>query len=252
MSKSKFGALWREGKTLWGAWLMLSDSVAAEAIAHVGYDYVCVDTQHGLMDYAGVLPILQALNLANTVSFVRVPANTADQIGKYLDAGAMGVVIPQVNTVEEAEQAVAAAFYPPQGQRSFGPMRPSIRQGLSYYQNAINEVMVIPQIETAEALENLELILAVPGIDMVYVGPIDLRISMGLSPTLDGDEPEFLAAIETIVTACQEAGVMAAIHADGAALAKKRQEQGFRMITAATDFGVLQQGMIKTLQALSG
>ncbi len=250
MSKSKFGALWREGKTVWGAWLMLGNSITAEMVGYCGYDYVCIDTQHGLIDYTVALGMLQALNLANTVPLVRVGANSEQEIGKFLDAGAMGIIIPQVNAVEDAERAVEAVFYPPRGKRSFGPMRPSLRQGMSYYQNVNNEVVVIPQIETAEALDNLELILALPRIDMIYVGPADLRISMGLSPAMDGEEPEFVEAIDLIVRACQEADVIPAIHAENTDLCHKREDQGFRMITAVADFGMLQAGMKAQLHAV--
>jgi 4-hydroxy-2-oxoheptanedioate aldolase len=151
-----------------------------------------------------------------------------------LDAGALGVIIPMVNSVEEAERAVAACRYTPAGTRSFGPLGANVRYGAGYAASANELVACIPMIETRQAVEALDDILAVPGIDAVYVGPADLSLTYGLPPAADNPGDPFQGALATVVAACQRHGVVPGVHAN-TALAPARHATGFRMITVGFD-----------------
>ena len=178
-------ATWAQGEPAYGAWLSLPDAHAAETMAQAGFDYLCVDMQHGVIGYAEAVHMLRAIGTGDSTPFVRVPWNEPGIIGKMLDAGAYGIIIPMVNTPDEAADAVAACRYAPAGRRSYGPNRVAYYAGADYYQHADREIACIPMIETAGAVECLDDILAVPGIDAVYVGPADLSITLGLPPRTD-------------------------------------------------------------------
>jgi 4-hydroxy-2-oxoheptanedioate aldolase len=165
---------------------------------------------------------------------VRVPWNEPGIIGKCLDAGARAVIIPMVNTREQAEAAVSACRYAPTGARSYGPIRVSRQEGPDYFANANADTAVIPMIETREALANLDDILSVPGVDAIYVGPADLSISLGIEPGNNDGNPLFDDAYATILAACERHGVVPGCHAT-AALATRRVEQGFRLVTVHND-----------------
>ena len=234
--------LWNDGGTALGAWISLREPVLAESAAMSGYDYVCIDMQHGLSDYDDVVGMLQAMARLPTVPIVRVPWNEQGIIGRVLDAGAMGVIIPMVNSPDEARRAVEACRYSPGGSRSFGPLVATSRYGPDYLARPNELVACIPMIETTQAVEAVDDILAVPGIDAVYVGPADLSITYGLPPGVDNSDDVFVKALETIVASCQSHGVVPGIHSS-AALAGKRHGGGFRMITVGNDAGAAMQGL---------
>lgn len=224
---------WARGTAL-GAWLFLREPLAAETASKAGYDYVCVDMQHGLAELSETLVLLQAISLGPAVPIVRVPWNEPGIIGRVLDGGAMGVVVPMVNSAADAERAVAACRYAPRGARSMGPISAMTRYGPGYFGAADDAVACIPMIETAEALEHIDDILTVPGVDAVYVGPADLSVSLGLPPGMDHDDPVFTGALAAVLAACDRHGVVPGVHAD-AALAAKRASAGFRMVTVGFD-----------------
>ena len=226
--------LWNDGATTLGGWLSLREPILAEAAGSSGYDYVCIDMQHGLADYEQTVVLLHALARTPTVPIVRVPWNEQGIIGRVLDAGAMGVIIPMVNSVEEARRAVAACRYAPIGARSFGPLAAGVRHGGGYYGSANDLVACIPMIETRQAVEAIDDILGVEGIDAVYIGPADLSITYGLPPAMDNPGEPFDGALATVVAACQRHGVVPGIHS-AASLAAKRHGGGFRMITVSSD-----------------
>jgi 4-hydroxy-2-oxoheptanedioate aldolase len=227
-------ALWKTGAAAHGAWLSIPSALSAEVVARSGFDYVCIDLQHGLVGYESAVQMLQAINLGASAPVVRVPWNEPGIIGRMLDAGALSIIVPMVNSPAEARAAVAACRYAPAGARSFGPVRAFMQEGARYFATANAEVACIPMIETLQALERLDAILDVPGIDAVYVGPADLSITLGLPPGNNDDRPEFVAALERVVAACRARGIVPGIHAS-AALAARRREQGFRMITVSAD-----------------
>ncbi len=156
---------WRRGEQTIGCWLSLANSYTAEAISKLGFDWVCIDMQHGLIDYSDLTSMLPAISSSDATPLVRVPWNEPYEIMKALDAGAYGVIVPMVNNREEAAQAVAACRYPPDGTRSFGPIRAALYAGNGYAQEANDQLACIAMIETVEGIENDEEIVATPGLD---------------------------------------------------------------------------------------
>jgi len=242
---------WSEGPAL-GAWLFLREPLTAESAARMGYDYVCIDLQHGYASQVDALAMIQAAASAGAIPVVRVAWNDPTSIGHSLDAGALAVIVPMVNNAEQAARAVAACRYAPEGIRSFGALAALDRYSGDYVQQANASVCCIPMIETAEAVENLDEILSVPGIDGIYVGPVDLSLTLGLPPLTDHADERFVSAIDRILDACARHGVVAGIHAD-ADLAPKWSAKGFRMITVGYDRTPMLAGMkADLLKARSG
>ena len=240
---------WREGRVTYGAWLSVPSAFSAEVMAHQGYDWLCIDMQHGVIDYQTAVTMLQAISTTDTIPFVRAPWNEPGIIGKMLDAGAYGAIIPMVNTREQAEAAVGACRYVPDGYRSYGPVRAAYYAGADYANHANEEIACIPMIETAEAVSRLDEILGVPGIDAVYVGPADLSLTLGLPPRMDHDDQSFQDARLAIAKACGDRGITAGIHAS-AALASKHVEAGYRMITISSDVGSMATGAAQDLRSV--
>jgi 4-hydroxy-2-oxoheptanedioate aldolase len=241
---------WGRGETALGAWISLREPLAVQMACSAGYDYVCIDMQHGLADYRDVVALLQAAARTESTPLVRVPWNEPGIIGRVLDAGALGVIIPMVNSPEEARQAVAACRYPPDGARSFGPLTAASTYGGGYVGRANRDIACIPTIETRQAVESIDDILAVPGIDAIYVGPADLSFSYGMPPALDNTGDPFDTAMTTIVEACGRHGVVPGVHAS-ARLAAERREAGFRMITVGGDASGLAVGLRQDLVTAS-
>lgn len=241
---------WAAGGETLGFWLTAPSAATAEMIARFPVDYVCIDTQHGVADYGSAVGLIQAIELGGNVPIVRVPWNEPGIIGKMLDAGAHGVIVPMINTREQAEAVVRAARYAPDGARSWGPVLASMRRP-DNRTFATDHVAVIPMIETVEAIANLDEILSTPGVDAIYVGPADLAISLGLGPSGNDGNPVFDDALATIVAACRRHGVVPGIHATGS-VTPRRREQGFRLITVGTDVGAIQAGLTNDLAAARG
>ncbi len=251
MRENTLKSAWHDGQPTLGLWLANADPVAVEQLGAVGYDYLCLDLQHGLIDYADVVPALQAQQRSSSIPIARAPWNEPGIIGKLLDAGVMGVIIPMVNTVAEAEQAVAACRYAPMGSRSFGPTRAASALGPDYYGDANATIACIPMIETVTALENLDDIAKVPGIDAIYVGPADLGISLGLGPGSDNADPSFQEALSHILSACEANGLAPGIHSVPG-LVQTRLEQGFKMVTVTSDLGAVTDGARSALTVARG
>jgi 4-hydroxy-2-oxoheptanedioate aldolase len=249
MLNTRMREVWARGEVAFGSWCAFGNIGVAESIAAVDYDFNCIDTQHGGAGYETSLELLNVIDRGVGTPTVRVPWNEPGIIGKTLDAGANAVIVPMVNTVEQAQAAVSYALYNPRGVRSWGPARADMRQS-GYTPETANEANVlIPMIETTEAMRNLDDILAVDGVDAIYVGPADLSITLGLPPGNNDDEPAFTEALEYIVDRCNNAGVVAGIHSTPA-LSALRVEQGFRMITVGHD-SVLLRAALSTALATS-
>lgn len=244
--------LWQQGRPALGGWLTIPSSFSAEIFAHAGFDWVCIDMQHGLIDYAAAVHLLQAISTTPATPVVRVPWNEPGIIMKALDAGAMGVIVPMVNSRAEAEAAVAACRYAPRGMRSYGPVRAVYYAGRDYFTHADQEVACILMIETKEALQNLEGILSVPGVDAAYVGPADLSVSLGLPPASDHDDPAFTEAIASVLDACRRLRVVPGAHAGSPATARKRLQQGFLLVEMCDDASVLARTAAADLRAVRG
>src|SRR5918997_5730131 len=183
-------ATWAGGRTVFGLWMTVPGSVGAEILAGAGVDYVCVDQQHGVIDYDAMVPMFQAIRAEGPAPITRVLSNDPFLIMKALDAGAWGVIVPLVNDTEDAARAVAACRYPPQGVRSYGPVRAARVIGSRDPEDLAGEVLCIVMVETREGLERVEEIAATPGLDGLYIGPSDLALSLGLTPTLEIMEGE--------------------------------------------------------------
>ncbi|MDE0169040.1 MAG: aldolase/citrate lyase family protein [bacterium] len=232
MRPNPLRARWAAGEPAIGGWLTIPNQLTAEVTAAADLDYICIDMQHGLIDYSDVLRMLTAVTASGVTPIVRVPENSIANISTVLDAGAIGVIVPLVNTVAEAASVVAACRYPPLGERSYGATRAAAVEGPDYYDRANDEVVCIPMIETVEAVDDLDGILSIPGIDVAYVGPSDLSISMGYWPGTTA--APFLAMLDRIVEACDRHGVVPAIQASPSTAAD-RLARGFRMVTVVTD-----------------
>lgn len=225
-----------------GYWAVLDAPVATERIGRLGYDYVALDAQHGLLGYSGVLAGLMAVDAGHTaVGMVRVEENSPVAIGKALDAGAVGVIVPLVDTAEDAAAAVAAAKYPPLGNRSYGPMRSALRIG-PVPAEANAATLVFAMIETPDGLANVAEICATEGLDGIYVGPSDLTITVGGKYPGDPDVQEaFGEALATVAAAAAAAGVAAGIHTAAGEVAAQRLSQGYTFATVASDLTHLEQ-----------
>jgi 4-hydroxy-2-oxoheptanedioate aldolase len=235
MRKNHVLQAWREDKGTIGAWISIDSAFVAETMAHAGFDWMCLDMQHGMLDYEDVKHMLPAISTTNTVPIVRVPWNEPYEIMKALDAGAYGVIVPLVNNREEAERAVSACRYPPDGMRSFGPARAAMYAGKGYVEEANNEIACIVMIETAEALENLDDILSTPGVDAAYIGPNDLAYALGLKPVGDNNEPKHIETVTHILETARKHGVAAGIQTGSLEFTQRYLNQGFHMVTLGSD-----------------
>lgn len=235
-----FASKLRAREQLIGYWVVLDAPAATERIARAGYDYVTLDGQHGQLAFRGLLDGLTAIDaggaLGNgTVGLVRVEANHPTPICRALDAGAVGVIVPLVNTPEEAALAVQAARYPPAGIRSYGPGRAVLRVGPAPA-DANETIAVIAMIETAAGLENVAGICATPGLDGIYVGPSDLGLAVGARFPGDPEASEvFEEALVTIAAAAEKAGVAAGIHCRDGASVRQRLTEGYTFASVASD-----------------
>lgn len=227
--------LWDENRPALNAWLTIPNAWTAELVAAQGFDAVTIDLQHGLADDATALAMLQAISTTSAAPLVRLPWNEPAAIMRALDTGAWGVICPMVNSRAEAEAFAGACRYPPRGYRSYGPTRAAVYAGEAYFARANDEVVALALIETAEGLANAAAILATPGLDGVYIGTVDLSLSLGLAGLGDLDDPVLSEAVEHILTLARQHGRVAGMHARSAAEAKELAARGFNLITVVTD-----------------
>jgi 4-hydroxy-2-oxoheptanedioate aldolase len=245
-------AAWAEHRTAFGLWMTVPGSIGAEILAGAGVDYVCVDQQHGVIDYDSMVPMFQAIRAEGPAPITRVLSNDAFLIMKALDAGAWGVIVPLVNNTEDAARAVAACRYPPEGMRSYGPVRAAGVIGSRDPEELGGEVLCLVMVETREALERVEEIAATPGLDGIYIGPSDLALSLGLPPTLEVTEGEHVRAVERIRETCHRVGIAAGIHAPAGEWARKHAETGFDVVTVATDAALLRSAALREVTVARG
>ena len=232
-------ATWRKGGQTVGGWLSIGNGYTAETMSNLGFDYLCVDLQHGMLSYDDLKYMLPAISNYDSIPFVRVPWNEPYEIMKALDAGAYGVIVPMVNNRDEALQAVDSCRYPPDGHRSFGPIRAAMYGGRGYVSEANSQIACIVMIETEDGIENLEEIVTTPGLDGVYIGPSDLAYALGLSPTSGSRDDKHKATVARILAACQEHGVAAGIHTGSLEQTLDYLNQGFNLVTLGTDSAFL-------------
>jgi 4-hydroxy-2-oxoheptanedioate aldolase len=237
---NKLKEVWKSGKAAVNGWLAIPSGFSAEVMAQCGFTSITVDMQHGVQDYQSMVQCFQAMQAHPVTPLVRVPWNEPGIVGKVLDGGAMGVICPMISTKAEAEALVSYAKYPPRGARSNGPIRAAMYGEASAYQTIANdEILIIPMIETQEAIDNIDGILDVPGIGGIYIGPSDLGFSLGLKPMLDREEPEIFPIYEKLVAATGKRGQFAGIHNATGAYAARMIAMGFRFVTLANDSGLM-------------
>jgi 4-hydroxy-2-oxoheptanedioate aldolase len=242
--------MWRDGRWVTLGWLSVSHGFTAEVMARQGFDALCVDMQHGLTDMANLWPMLQAISQTETVPVVRVPWNDPATIMKALDLGAYGIIVPLVNTAEDAARAVAAGRYPPVGMRSSGPVRAVHYGGADYLAQANGEIVVMAMIETKEGLANLDAICATPGLDAVYIGPADLSFALGMAPRGDNPDPVHLATCDRILETAHKHRIKACMHCASAAFAAGAVKRGFDLIMLTSDLASMIAGARRQLDDL--
>lgn len=242
---------WRAKESSLGVWSNLPDIHMAEMLSRMDLDWICFDLQHGLMDYSDLTRLLPAITGVDTTPLVRVAANQPDQIGKALDAGAQGVIVPMVNTAEDARRAVSACRYPPMGTRSCGPMRDAMLEGMNYLATANGQVACLVMIETEEGLRNLEEIAAVEGVDGLFVGPMDLCYGLGLAPGSFND-PAFVSAIADILKACETNNLASGMFGYNAEMAANSIKNGFDFASIGTDISFIRAGATQALHTAKG
>ena len=250
MRENKLRTLWSEDKAAVNGWLAIANSFCAETMAHQRWDTLTIDLQHGVVDYQAMVGMLQAISTTATVPIVRVPWLEPGIIMKTLDAGAYGVICPMVNTREEAQRFVAYTSYAPQGTRSFGPVRALLYGGADYPSKANETIVRFAMIETAQALDNLDAILSVEGLDAIYIGPSDLSLALGCKPQFDDVEPKVAQAIDHIVARAKAHGVVAGIHNGRSDVAKARIAKGFRFVTVSSDARLIAAGSQQVLSEM--
>jgi 4-hydroxy-2-oxoheptanedioate aldolase len=230
----------RARERLVGYWVASDNPAATERIASAGYDYVVLDTQHGLLDYQASLAGVMATELGGSAGVIRVPANEASWIGKALDTGARAVIVPLIESGDDAAHAARASHYPPMGTRSYGPTRAALRMDASP-QDTNDKIACIVMIETAEGLKNADDICATPGVDAIYIGPSDLSIALGGSTPKHGWQlPVYRDALPTIRSAAHNAGKASGLHvADGASAARAFND-GFDFVSISNDLNHIQ------------
>ncbi|MGI9486246.1 MAG: HpcH/HpaI aldolase family protein [Geminicoccaceae bacterium] len=233
-------------------WVQIPNGFAAEIMASQPWDSLTIDMQHGPVDYQAALCMLQAMSHKDPTPTVRVPWNEPGIIMKCLDAGAMGIICPMVNTAEQAEQFVKSCRYPPHGFRSFGPTRALLYAGSDYPAHANDSVLTFAMIETKEAVDNLDAILDTPGLDGVYIGPADLCQSFGAKERVDLKEPEMVAVLDKILDGCVKRKLICGIHTLDPNYARHCVEKGYQFVTIAADGKLLANACQDALKIARG
>jgi 4-hydroxy-2-oxoheptanedioate aldolase len=233
MRENRLRTLWAEGRAAVNGWLAIPSGFSAEVMAHQGWDSLTIAT-------------------TNTVPVIRVPWLEPGILMKSLDAGAYGVICPMVNTRDDAARLVAYTNYAPRGTRSFGPIRALLYAGADYPQHADRTIVRFAMIETAQALENLDAILSVEGLDAIYIGPSDLSLALGCKPAFDDVDPPVAAAIEHILERAKAHGVVAGIHNGSSEAARARVAKGFRFVTIGSDARLMAAGAQQVLASMRG
>ena len=234
---------WSKGKGAINAWCSIPSAVTAEMMSMNDFDSITIDMQHGLVDYQVALNMLQVISVSGKTPMVRVPWNEPGIIMKSLDAGALGIICPMINTPEDAIDFVGATRYAPVGYRSSGPTRALMVHGPNYHDEANEKIISFAMIETVEALDNVEKIAATDGLTGIYIGPSDLSISMGFKPGLDRIEPEMIDAIKKIENACKTNNIKVGIHCLSPSYLKDKLSSGYDLGTLASDVRIYAEGI---------
>jgi len=252
MRANRLKSVMADGGTAVNAWLSIGSGYAAEGVAHQGFDSVTVDLQHGMIGFDTALTMFQAISTTDAVPLARVPDNDPAQIMRLLDAGAYGIICPMISTPDQAWAFARACRYPPRGNRSFGPSRGLLYGGPDYFGRADEEMLVMPMIETREAVECIDAIVAIDEIDMVYIGPNDMALAYGEQPGSVIDGPRTAQAIAHVLERTHAVGKTAGIFCPDGAGARARAEEGFDLVTPGNDFGNLTRALRAAVGLIRG
>lgn len=236
MRPNRIKTVWNEGRVATNVFLGIPDSFAAEIISSLDWDGVTIDMQHGVVGYQASLHMLQGISRYEPAPMVRVAWNDPAAIMKSLDAGAYGIICPMINTREECERFVGACRYAPKGYRSTGPVRAAYYGGGDYHHKADDTILTFAMIETQQAVDNLDEICSVPGLDAIYIGPSDLSVSIGGPPGGDQRDPMVMERIDAALAAAKKHGIRAGMHTMSAAYANEMIDKGFDLVTLSSDF----------------
>ncbi|CAN7736503.1 MULTISPECIES: HpcH/HpaI aldolase family protein [unclassified Caballeronia] len=242
MRENRVRTLLTDSKPVLNGWLMLPSSLSAELMAQAGFDSLTVDMQHGMIDFPCALSMLTAISTTSVTPIVRVPWLDPGIIMKMLDAGAYGIICPMINSREDAELLVASTHYAPRGKRSWGPLRAVLYAGTDYLSGANDTVLNFAMIETAQAVDRIDEICSVEGLDAIYVGPGDLSLSLTGRPQADTMEGEVGDAIRYILAKAKEHGVFPCTHTSSPQFARKMLDLGFRFVTCSNDSRLITAG----------
>jgi 4-hydroxy-2-oxoheptanedioate aldolase len=245
--------LLREGKPVVGTWLSLGSITAARFLARAGFDYLTVDVEHSLANVETTTHILAAVADAGGVPLARVPANRHDHIKRVLDNGGYGVVVPMVNTRQEAIDAVSACLYPPRGTRSVGGSVHALNfsaTAADYYAKADDEILIVLQCEHIQAVRNFDEVYSVPGIDAVFVGPNDLAASMRGDDGRPPSAEAFQKALADILAGCKRLKVPAGIHTFSLEEARARIAEGWQFIAINSELKFMTEGARQVVEGL--
>lgn len=243
----------RRGEPTFGTWLSLGDLYATRVLARLGWDWLTLDIEHSAIDWSQATMLFGAIADAGCVPLARVPEGSHHYIKRVLDAGAWGIVVPMVDTVEQAKIAIAAAKYPPVGNRSVGGGMHSMNFGATaadYYARANDEILVVLQTESPAGARNAEAIYSLPGCDAIFIGPNDLRAQMR---TPDGKDPtpeEHEAVIQHVIQVGKKVGTPTGMHEMDAPGALKRAAQGMQFLAVGSDLRLMSTKATETLKAL--
>lgn len=224
---------WAKGEAASNLWVDIGWPVTVETLGRLGYDSYTVDMQHSLIDRSVIVSLFQALSLGGGAPMVRVTQNDPGEIAFVLDAGAYGVICPTIETAAQARAFVAACEYPPKGERSWGPTRGVLYGGADYFDNYRNEILTIALIETAKGVANLDEIAAVPGLDMVYLGPNDLGVSHGARPSYTPNHPAVDKAMDLVPVVAKKHGIAAGMHTASKEVALAAKAKGYTFLSLA-------------------
>jgi len=241
------------GEPSFGTWLSLGNLHATRVLARMGFDWLTLDMEHSAIDWSQATTIFAAVADAGCVPLARVPQGSHDYIKRVLDAGAMGIVVPMVNTLEQAQIAVRAAKYPPVGNRSLGGGMHSLNFDATagdYFDQANDEILVILQTESPQGVDNAEAIYSVPGVDAIFVGPVDLRANMRDADGTPPSDEEFESMLERVVAAGKETGTPTGMHVMDPDAAHQRAEQGMQFIAVGSELRMMTQMAQQTLASL--
>jgi 4-hydroxy-2-oxoheptanedioate aldolase len=242
MKKNPVKAALKAGQPQVGTWLSFGNLFATRLMARVGFPWLTVDMEHSPIDWSTAAALFGAIADAGCVPLARVPCGNHDHIKRVLDAGAHGIVVPMVNTVEQARMVIAATKYPPQGNRSIGGGLHAINFDATagdYFQRANDELLVVLQTESPEGVENAEAIYVLPGVDAIFVGPNDLTFQMRGPDGVDPTPEEVESMLQRVLAAGKKTGTPVGLHVQTPDQVKQRVEEGWQFIAIASELKMM-------------